>query len=101
MAEFIINQEVKTDTPPWKSRCPPTSPCRLAVTPSAWWWSTIPGNTSIPDEVIVIVADAENPTAVLNARAAWASARASTSTAASPSTRAAEGGDPRTYMGQP
>ena len=67
MAEFIINQEVKTDTPPWKSPCPPTSPLplgrhtfRLVVVDDS-------GNTSIPDEVIVIVADAENPTAVLNA----------------------------------
>ena len=67
MAEFIINQEVKTDTPTVEVTLSTDKPLplgrhtfRLVVVDDS-------GNTSIPDEVIVIVADAENPTAVLNA----------------------------------
>lgn len=67
MAEFIINKEVKTDTPTVEVTLSTDKPLplgrhtfRLVVVDDS-------GNTSIPDEVIVIVADAENPTAVLNA----------------------------------
>jgi hypothetical protein len=67
MAEFIINQEVKTETPTVEVTLSATNALplgrhtfRLVVVDDS-------GNTSIPDDVIVIVADTENPTAVLNA----------------------------------
>jgi hypothetical protein len=65
MAEFIINQEVKTETPTVEVTLSATNALplgrhtfRLVVVDDS-------GNTSIPDDVIVIVADTENPTAVL------------------------------------
>jgi len=67
MAEFIINREVKTDTATVEVTIPTDRPLplgrhtfRLVVTDDS-------GNTSVPDEVVVIVADTVNPTAVLNA----------------------------------
>ena len=67
MAEFIINQEVKTDTPIVEVTLSVDKPLplgrhtfRLVVVDDS-------GNSSIPDEVVVIVADTTNPTAVLNA----------------------------------
>ncbi len=67
MAEFIINQEVKTDTPTVEVTLSPDRPLplgrhtfRLVVVDDS-------GNSSIPDDVIVIVADTQNPTAVLAA----------------------------------
>jgi hypothetical protein len=67
MAEFIINQEVKTETPTVEVTLSATNALplgrhtfRLVVVDDS-------GNTSIPDDVIVIVADTENPTAVLAA----------------------------------
>ena len=67
MAEFIINQEVKTETPTIEVTLSTDNALplgrhtfRLVVVDDS-------GNTSIPDEVIVIVADSENPTAVLSA----------------------------------
>ena len=67
MAEFIINQEVKTETPTVEVTISPNAPLplgrhtfRLVVVDDS-------GNTSVPDEVVVIVADQENPTAVLSA----------------------------------
>lgn len=67
MAEFIINTEVKTETPTVEVTVSRDRPLplgrhvfRLVVVDDS-------GNTSIPDDVIVIVADTEAPTAVLSA----------------------------------
>ncbi|MCB1965289.1 MAG: hypothetical protein KDI64_04340 [Candidatus Accumulibacter sp.] len=67
MAEFVINQEVKTDTPTVEVTISANNALplgrhtfRLVVVDDS-------GNTSIPDEVVVIVADTQNPTAVLGA----------------------------------
>lgn len=67
MAEFIINTEVKTETPTVEVTVAPNRPLpigrhvfRLVVVNDS-------GNTSVPDEVTVIVADTEAPTAVLSA----------------------------------
>ena len=67
MATFVINQVVKTDTPTVEVTVPTDKPLplgrhtfRLVVVDDS-------GNTSIPDEVVVIVADTVNPTAVLTA----------------------------------
>jgi hypothetical protein len=65
MAEFILNQEIKTEKPTIEVTISPDNPLkpgrhrfRLIVTDDA-------GNISLPDEFVVIVADNENPTAVL------------------------------------
>lgn len=67
MAEFVINQEVTTDTPTVEVTIGEENPLsvgrhtfRLVVVDDS-------GNQSVPDEVIVIVADQEAPTAVLRA----------------------------------
>lgn len=67
MAEFVINQEVRTETPTVEVTLTANNALplgrhtfRLVVVDDS-------GNSSIPDDVIVIVADTENPTAVLNA----------------------------------
>ncbi len=67
MAEFIINTEVKTETPSVEVTVSANRPLplgrhvfRLVVVDDS-------GNTSIPDDVVVIVADTDAPTAVLNA----------------------------------
>lgn len=67
MAEFRINQEVTTETPAVEVTVRPAEPLalgrhtfRLVVTDDS-------GNSSVPDEVIVIVADTSAPTAVLTA----------------------------------
>ena len=89
MAEFIINQEVKTETPTVEVTLSPDRPLRLGRHTFRLVVVDDSGNTSIPDDVIVIVADSENPTAVLNAPRTAASAPASISTAAAPSMPAA------------
>lgn len=65
MAEFIVNQDIKTAEPTIKVTIAPDNPLkpgrhrfRLVVTDDA-------GNISMPDEIVVIVADTENPTAIL------------------------------------
>ena len=67
MATFIINQDVTTDTPTVEVTIDPNNPLsagrhrfRLIVVDDS-------GNASAGDEVTVIIADIENPTAVLNA----------------------------------
>lgn len=67
MAEFIINREVKTDVPTVEVTIATDRPLplgrhtfRLVVVDDS-------GNTSIPDDVVIIVADQDNPTAVLTA----------------------------------
>ena len=65
MAEFVINNDVVTTEPRVEVTITPNNPLaigrqrfRLVVADTA-------GNRSAPDEVIVIIADQENPTAVL------------------------------------
>ncbi len=67
MAAFIINQDVKTDQPLVEVTISAANPLplgrhrfRLTVTDDS-------GNTSAPDEVELIVADQDKPTAVLTA----------------------------------
>ncbi len=67
MADFIINNDVRTDTPTVEVTVSRDNPLplgrhtfRLVVVDDS-------GNSSIPDEVTVIVADSQNPTAVLSA----------------------------------
>ncbi|MBN8442663.1 MAG: hypothetical protein J0M28_13350 [Thauera sp.] len=67
MAEFIINREVRTDTPTVEVTIGAANALplgrhtfRLVVVDDS-------GNSSIPDDVVVIIADTENPTAVLTA----------------------------------
>jgi hypothetical protein len=67
MAEFLINTDVVTDQPTVEVTLSPAKPLplgrhqfRLIVVDNA-------GNKSIGDEVVVIVADQDNPTAILNA----------------------------------
>lgn len=67
MAEFIINQDVTTDSPKVEVTVSADKPLplgrhrfRLIVVDDA-------GNTSVPDEVEIIVADQTAPTAVLDA----------------------------------
>lgn len=67
MAEFIINQEVKTETPTVEVTLSAEKPLRLGRHTFRLVVVNDSGNTSIPDDVIVIVADSANPTAVLNA----------------------------------
>lgn len=67
MAEFVVNQDVTTQTPTVEVTISANNPLplgrhrfRLIVVDDA-------GNRSAPDEAIVIVADQDNPTAVLRA----------------------------------
>lgn len=67
MAEFTIGTDVVTDTPTVEVTISPNAPLplgrqifRLVVTDDS-------GNVSRPDEVIVIIADQDAPTAVLRA----------------------------------
>ena len=48
MAEFIINQEVKTETPTVEVTLSPDRPLRLVAIPSVWWWSTTPATPRFP-----------------------------------------------------
>lgn len=67
MAEFTLGTEITTDVPTIEVTVTPNSPLplgrqifRLVVTDDA-------GNVSRPDEVVVIIADQDAPTAVLRA----------------------------------
>ena len=67
MAEFTVNQDVTTEAPTVEVTVAPSNPLplgrqrfRLIVLDDA-------GNRSAPDEVEVIVADQEAPTAVISA----------------------------------
>lgn len=67
MAEFVVNQDIVTDTPTVEVTVTANRPLalgrhrfRLIVVDDA-------GNKSAPDEVTIIVADRDNPTAVLRA----------------------------------
>lgn len=67
MAEFVIGTDIVTDLPTVEVTLTPTKPLplgrhrfRLIVVDQA-------GNKSVEDEVQVLIADQENPTAVINA----------------------------------
>jgi hypothetical protein len=67
MAEFVINQDVTTEAPLVEVTIGPNSPMplgrqrfRLIVTDDS-------GNASRPDEVEIIIADQDAPTAVIGA----------------------------------
>ncbi len=67
MAEFIINKEVKTDTATVEVTLSTDKPLALGRHTFRLVVVDDSGNLSIPDDVVVIVADSTNPTAVLNA----------------------------------
>jgi len=67
MAEFVINQEVRTETPTVEVTLSANNALALGRHTFRLVVVDDSGNSSIPDDVIVIVADTENPTAVLNA----------------------------------
>jgi len=67
MAEFVIGTDVVTETPTVEVTVTPNTPLpvgrqtfRLVVTDDA-------GNVSRPDEVVIIIADQDAPTAVMRA----------------------------------
>jgi hypothetical protein len=67
MAEFVVNQDVKTDVPNVEVTI--TANTALAIGRHRFRLIVVDdsGNTSLPDEVDVIVADQSAPTAVLSA----------------------------------
>ena len=67
MAEFIVNQEVRTTTPTVEVTLTAERPLALGRHTFRLVVVDDSGNTSIPDDVVVIVADTVNPTAVLAA----------------------------------
>jgi hypothetical protein len=67
MAEFIVNQPVETETPTVEVTLTPNNPLRLGRHRFRLIVVDDSGNRSQPDEVEVIVADQEAPTAVLRA----------------------------------
>jgi hypothetical protein len=67
MAQFVVGSPVVTNKPTVEVTVSPTQPLpigrqrfRLVVTDDS-------GNTSLADEVVIIVADQERPTAILSA----------------------------------
>ncbi|MCP5310782.1 hypothetical protein [Cognatazoarcus halotolerans] len=66
MAEFIINKEVKTDTPTVEVTLSVDKPLALGRHTFRLVVVDDSGNISVPDEVVVIVADTTNPTAVIS-----------------------------------
>jgi hypothetical protein len=69
MAEFLINTDVTTDTPTVEVTISPDRPLALGRHRFRLIVVDDSGNNSVPDEVDVIVADSEAPTAVLSAPA--------------------------------
>jgi len=65
MAEFIVNQNVETASPTVEVTISPNNPLRLGRHRFRLVVVDDSGNESIPDEVVVIVADQGAPTAVL------------------------------------
>jgi len=69
MAEFVVNQDVKTDVPTVEVTITANNALQLGRHRFRLIVVDDSGNSSLPDEVDVIVADAEAPTAVLGAPA--------------------------------
>lgn len=67
MAEFVVNRDVETEAPTVEVTINEESPLRLGRHRFRLIVVDDSGNRSAPDEVVVIVADRENPTAVLRA----------------------------------
>ena len=67
MAEFVVNQDVETDVPNVEVTITPNNALQLGRHRFRLIVVDNSGNRSIPDEVDVIVADQEAPTAVLRA----------------------------------
>ena len=67
MAEFILNQNVETDTPTVEVTISANAPLPLGRHRFQLIVLDDSGNRSAPDTVTVIVADQENPTAVVRA----------------------------------
>jgi hypothetical protein len=67
MAEFTINTDISTDTPTIEVTVSPDRPLALGRHRFRLIVVDDSGNKSVPDEVDVIVADTEAPTAVLSA----------------------------------
>ena len=65
MAEFIVNQDVETQTPTVEVPLTPNNPLKLGRHRFRLIVVDDSGNKSIPDEVVVIVADQDAPTAVI------------------------------------
>lgn len=67
MAEFVVNKDVETDTPNVEVTITPNT----ALKPGRHRYRLIvvddSGNKSAPDEVVVIIADNDAPTAVISA----------------------------------
>ncbi len=73
MADFVINTDIATDTPTIEVTVSPDRPLALGRHRFRLIVVDDSGNNSVPDEVVVIVADQGAPTAVLNAPATVAS----------------------------
>jgi|SRR5882724_6327923 len=67
MAEFVINTDVITPQPTVEVTLTPAKPLALGRHRFRLIVIDDSGNKSAPDEVLVLVADQENPTAVLSA----------------------------------
>jgi len=67
MAEFILNADVVTDVPRVEVTLSTEKPLPLGKHRFRLIVVDDSNNKSIPDEVIVIIADQENPTAVIGA----------------------------------
>ena len=70
MAEFIVNTDVETDTPTVEVTLSPERPLKLGRHRFRLIVVDDSGNKSVPDEVDVIVADTEAPTATNTASVA-------------------------------
>lgn len=66
MAKFVINADVVTDIPKVEVTLSPETPLALGRHRFRLIVVDDSGNKSVPDEVVILVADQENPTAVIN-----------------------------------
>lgn len=69
MAEFVLNQDVETEEPNVEVTVTPNNALNLGRHRFRLIVVDDSGNVSTPDEVVVIVADSEAPTAVIRAPA--------------------------------
>lgn len=67
MAEFVINTDVVTETPQVEVTITPNNPLRVGRHTFRLVVTDDSGNVSQPDQVVVIVADQDAPTAVIRA----------------------------------
>ena len=69
MAEFVLNQDVETEEPNVEVTVTPNNALNLGRHRFRLIVVDDSGNVTTPDEVVVIVADSEAPTAVIRAPA--------------------------------